>query len=481
MEKAVNTIVLDAGPIIKNDPSVSSLLSKAENLVTTPDIISEIKDADTKARITSTLIPFLTLRNPTPESLAFAKDFARRTGDLSVLSRPDLRLIALAYELECERNGGDWRLRKVPGQKRTNGPPPARVREEKEDGVGGNSMREDCQVVQTSDIEEKKSESVCATVDNARCGKGVAANDGNPDQIASEAVGTLVANNFNFGNGCNRESNERTSPLASSNEQEDLASVTKPMAHLEINEVKEDALDATLNTEQTLQSSDNLSDTDADSDGWITPSNLEKKKKQQQMSNASSSTSSKEKTPIQVATITTDFSMQNVLLQMNLNLFSPSLQRVKHLKIFVLRCHACFNIMKDMSKQFCSRCGQPSLTRVSSSTTQNGGSKLHLKKNMQWNTRGDRYSIPKPVPGSANGRINNGGRGKTGGKGGWGQNLILAEDQKEYVRAVHQNNRKERDLMDDDFLPSILSGERTRPGGRPKVGAGRNVNSRKRH
>ena len=94
---------------------------------------------------------------------------------------------------------------------------------------------------------------------------------------------------------------------------------------------------------------------------------------------------------------------------------------------------------------------------------------------MQWNTRGDRYSIPKPVSGSANGRI------KGGGKGGWGQALILAEDQKEYVRAVNEERKlKQRDLMDEDYLPGLLSADRRRAGARPRVGAGRNVNSRKR-
>lgn len=97
---------------------------------------------------------------------------------------------------------------------------------------------------------------------------------------------------------------------------------------------------------------------------------------------------------------------------------------------------------------------------------------------MQWNHRGDRYSIPKPVPGAANGKV---GQGKGGGKGGWGQELILAEDQKEYLRATSgRKGKKELDLMDDDYLPGILTGERVRDGGRPKVGAGRNVNSRKR-
>lgn len=83
--------------------------------------------------------------------------------------------------------------------------------------------------------------------------------------------------------------------------------------------------------------------------------------------------------------------------------------------------------------------------------------------------------MPKPVHGAANGRV------KGGGKGGWGNELVLAEDQKEYQRAVGgERRRKERGLMDEDYLPGILTGERKGAGGRVKVGAGRNVNSRKR-
>jgi RNA-binding protein NOB1 len=136
---------------------------------------------------------------------------------------------------------------------------------------------------------------------------------------------------------------------------------------------------------------------------------------------------------------------------------------------------ACFNVVKDISKQFCPRCGKPTLTRVSCSTDQNGQFKLHLKKNMQWNTRGDRYSVPKPVAGAANGRV------KGGGKGGWGNDLILAEDQKEYVRAMtEQKRQKQNDFMDEDYLPGILGGNRSSGTGRVKVGAGKNVNSKKR-
>ena len=97
---------------------------------------------------------------------------------------------------------------------------------------------------------------------------------------------------------------------------------------------------------------------------------------------------------------------------------------------------------------------------------------------MQWNHRGDRYSIPKPVSGTANGKV---GQGKGGGRSGWGQELILAEDQKEFIRATSgKKGKKETDLMDQDYLPSILTGERGKTGGRPKIGAGRNVNSKRR-
>jgi RNA-binding protein NOB1 len=112
---------------------------------------------------------------------------------------------------------------------------------------------------------------------------------------------------------------------------------------------------------------------------------------------------------------------------------------------------------------------------VSCSTNEKGEFKIHLKNNMQWNNRGNRYSVPKPVHGAANQRV------KGGGKEGWGNDLVLAEDQKEYIRALSEEKRqKKRDLMDPDFLPSILSGDRNKALRRPKIGAGKSVNSKKR-
>jgi RNA-binding protein NOB1 len=118
------------------------------------------------------------------------------------------------------------------------------------------------------------------------------------------------------------------------------------------------------------------------------------------------------------------------------------------------------------------------LTRVSCSTDAAGNFKLHLKQNFQYKNRGNVFSIPKPTHGTANGK---GANIKGGGKNGWGRELILAEDQKEYTKKVEEERRTHyRDLMDQDYLPGILSGARNSGNGRIKVGAGRNINAKKR-
>jgi RNA-binding protein NOB1 len=422
MQKPVHSLILDAGPIIKNEPLVSTLLGQAERLYTIPAVIDEIRDATTRARIETTLKPFLIYRSPTPASIKIITDFARRTGDLEVLSRPDVHLMALAYELECERNHGDWRLRSVPGQKGLNGKPPAQTE--------GNTPEDTVQEYGQDTVKEAAPTDASSSVQNLEA------------EFKNATLNSEVA--------------PETTRVAQKSEPDP----------------------ENLNTTETSLPNDVVTEESvvgdgSDDEGWITPQNL----KEHQAKDAEGSIEPVEETKtMQVAVITSDFAMQNVLLRMNLNLLSSSLQRIRQVKTWVLRCHGCFAITRDMTKQFCMRCGKDTLLRTSCSTDKNGNFQVHLKKNMQWNTRGNVYSIPKPVAGTSNGKLVAGG-----GKGGWGQNLILAEDQKEYIQAMTGARRqKERDLMDEDYLPSILSGDRKGTGGRPRVGAGKGVNSKKR-
>lgn len=446
--KPIHSLILDAGPIIKNDPPVSTLLAQAETLYTIPAVIDEIRDEVTRTRIESTLLPFLKLRSPRPASIKVISDFARRTGDAEVLSRPDIHLMALAYELECERNHGDWRLRSTPGQKRVNGPPPAALGE---------------QVVESQDVEEGKPEAELkdAPIPSNRGAWGTAASavETPVTEMNSkiEAEVTRVEETL-----ANTQLSAEATPLP-------ITSESAPEPEVVPEQTSESQEPTEIMVEEVHDESE-----ESDGEGWITPSNL--KKHQAKDANGSAEPQEEVKT-MQVALITSDFAMQNVLLRMNLNLLSPSLQRIKQLKTWVLRCHACFSITKNMTKQFCDRCGKDTLMRTSCSTDKDGNFKVHLKKNMQWNNRGNVFSIPKPVAGTSNGKLVSGG-----GKGGWGQSLILTEDQKEYVKAMTGAGRKkEKDLMDEDYLPSLLSGDRGHAGNRPKVGAGKNVNSKKRN
>ncbi|KAL3484572.1 Nin one binding Zn-ribbon like-domain-containing protein [Aspergillus germanicus] len=421
--KPVHTIVLDAGPILKNNPPLSTLLAQCEELVITPSVLSEIRDPDARQRIETLYLPFLKQRSPSPKSFSVLSEFARKTGDRAVLSKTDIEVLALAYEIECERNGGDWRLRSVPGQKQVNGKPPVKVVEKEAE--------------ETQEAAKAEENTEAPTVEGI-----------------SGALESTKLENEEQEQG--KEAPAATKSQETKSDEADIPAET-PADHAEAGE--EDGVAS-----------------ESDGEEWITPSNL---KKRQARDEAGSATAAPEPKVMQVATMTTDFACQNVLLQMNLNLLSTTtLQRIKHLKSFIKRCHACFSTTKDMNKQFCPRCGGDTLTRVSCTTDANGQFKMHLKKNMQWNNRGNRFSVPKPIHGSANGKWQGGG-----GKGGWGTELILAEDQKEYTRATAEQNRrlrKERDLMDEDYLPGILTGERNKQTGRLRVGAGRHVNSRKR-
>ncbi|KAL4951530.1 Nin one binding Zn-ribbon like-domain-containing protein [Aspergillus filifer] len=424
--KPVHTIVLDAGPILKNNPPLSTLLATCEELVITPSVVSEIRDPDARQRVQTMYLPFLKQRSPSPKSVALLAEFARKTGDRAVLSRTDLEVLALAYEVECERNGGDWRLRSVPGQKQVNGKPPAKVAE-------ANAEKQPEEPTKTEN-----------TADNSAV-----------ERVAEELEATTLD--------AKKEEPITETPAGTESQPQETATEDGPTSQ---------------DTQNEAEAENEEDGEDAESDGgeWITPSNLKKRQARDENSSASAAPEPK---VMQVATMTTDFACQNVLLQMNLNLLSTTtLQRIKHLKSFIKRCHACFSTTKDMNKQFCPRCGGDTLTRVSCTTDANGQFKMHLKKNMQWNNRGNVFSVPKPVHGSANGKWKGGG-----GKGGWGTQLILAEDQKEYTRASAEQSRqvrRERDLMDEDYLPGILTGERNKQTGRIKVGAGRHVNSRKR-
>lgn len=204
---------------------------------------------------------------------------------------------------------------------------------------------------------------------------------------------------------------------------------------------------------------------DSDDEGWITPSNIDAHKAAAAQANEKTSSNTR---PMEVACATHDFAMQNVLLQIGLDLISAEGRRVSQVKSWILRCHACFKTTRRMDLKFCPSCGGPTLLRTSVSTTANGEMKVNLKRNMQWKIRGTVYPIPKQLSGTANMK----GR----------ENLILRADQREVEKFEKRNRKKKtKDLLDPDFIPSIVSGRRATEETSYKIGYGRrNPNSNKK-
>ncbi|EEB08385.1 ribosome biogenesis protein Nob1 [Schizosaccharomyces japonicus yFS275] len=375
-QNIVSHLVLDTGGLIK---SSATLRKVAQKFYTVPRVLAELKDENSKKNL-ELWGDSIEVKVPEPEFIKKVSEFAKRTGDYAFLSATDLQVLALTYELEYKNNGGDWRLRSFPGQKKINGPPP---------------VQETASVSETAAVEAKE---VAATT-------------------------------------------EKLEQLNLSNEKSES-----------------DNSNAAVEPKEQEPSVDQVEEEDEgdddDEEGWITPSNLKKVRARE-----AEADSVAKPVNMKVACITTDFAMQNVLLQIGLNLVSADGLKIQKVKQFVLRCHGCFAIERNMEKKFCRSCGGNTLLKAACSVNSKGEFRVHLKKNFEWKVRGTKYSLPKPVHGSANGKSK--------------KNPILREDQPEYQRAVrYAQRKKERDLMDQDFLPSILTNDR-REDLRIVIGAGK--------
>ncbi|EGD78973.1 hypothetical protein PTSG_01946 [Salpingoeca rosetta] len=168
------------------------------------------------------------------------------------------------------------------------------------------------------------------------------------------------------------------------------------------------------------------------SDGWITPANMPKVVKKMKKENVDKYAFSK------VACMTTDFAMQNVLLQKGLRLMSLDGLLVHRLRYHVLKCEACFAVTTQTNRDFCQSCGHPTLQRVSAAVDKRGQVKVFEPRVKRVNLKGTKYSVPMPK----------GGRDRR-------KNLILTEDQQARVASLPAPRKKVVDVFSDDFLEHL--------------------------
>ncbi|KAK0532666.1 20S-pre-rRNA D-site endonuclease nob1 [Tilletia horrida] len=500
-EPRIDTLILDAAPLLTQQP----LRGLASKFYMPPSVLAELKDKRAREHLeflrSSGQIEF-EVREPGALALSKVIAFAKKTGDYTVLSGPDLQVLALTYALEVERHG-TWRIREEVG---------GLTGQQKADVARRDAQRaEQAKLQNQGEVKEEKE-----TADREAVAEGeTASSPTEGDAVATEEVQAPIEESEDDFQDAEEAESDDEEEDQDENEEQSLAET-------------EDAASA-QSEKPAAAAAHNGNNDDDESDGgeWITADNIRKFKNidlgivQSESSIVatatdegaaeSSNASAKKKKGkggkgqgrMTVACMTADYAVQNVLLQMGLNLVSSDGLKITKVKSWVLRCHACFKICKDMERKFCPSCGNPTLLRTSvttsapgsaSKTDKNGGLQVHLKKNFQYRNRGTIYSIPQPKAGTASSLKKSAAKHTV---------PILREDQVEWQRAVAQQNvqkrKEERALAralekgkdtlsaryeDPDWMPDMLlagGGGRQHHSGLPALGIGRkNPNEKRR-
>ncbi|EEF51165.1 RNA-binding protein nob1, putative [Ricinus communis] len=135
-----------------------------------------------------------------------------------------------------------------------------------------------------------------------------------------------------------------------------------------------------------------------------------------------------------VACVTSDYAMQNVLLQMGLRLLAPGGMQIRQLHRWILKCHACYTVTAEIGRIFCPKCGNGgTLRKVAITVGENGIVLADCRPRIS--LRGTKFSLPLPQ----------------GGRDAITKNLILREDQLPQ-KLLYPKTKKKVNKQGDDFF-----------------------------
>ncbi|NWW06670.1 NOB1 protein, partial [Oreocharis arfaki] len=371
-------VVADTGAFL----SAAPLQDIADALYTVPEVLAEIRDRPARRRLAA-LPCELRVRRPRPELLRLVTEFSKKTGDYPSLSAADLQVLALTCQLQAEIDG------------------PGCLRWEPQDKVRLSSTPR------------------------------------HPEAPLHLAGFHLPAKHKPAGKGPRQPGPGSGPAPPESDEFGSFLYWRRPLPSIE-EELRELLVRAISGSpeppEEHRSSADGASageeeeDEESDDEGWITPSNL----KQAQQDTGHCDTAP---VGVQVGCVTTDFAMQNVLLQMGLHVLAVNGMLIRRARSYILRCHGCFRTTSDMTKVFCPHCGNKTLKKVAVSVSDDGSLHMHFSRNPKvLNPRGLRYPLPAPQ----------------GGK--HANNLHLVEDQRFPQQRLSRKARQKTNVFDPDYL-----------------------------
>mmetsp|Transcript_39557 Transcript_39557/g.105188 ORF Transcript_39557/g.105188 Transcript_39557/m.105188 type:complete len:481 (-) Transcript_39557:361-1803(-) len=383
-------VVLDSGAVILG----GRLERLGDEFWTVQDVLDEIKDENSRLAL-STLPYELNVREVDPEAVDFVVKFSKLTGDFSRLSATDIKVIALTYQLE-KQFYGTQHLHSAP---KSNQRPRDQYSKDQEDSAGAVQEQAESEVrTEEKGTEAIDEDCVAALELNAEEGAGSDQSDEDcePDDCLLERQPLFDAP---ADDGWTVVGGRRDDECASTHSSASRQGMNLPGWY-------------------------NGEDEEA---GWITPDN--------QADIVPAGCAVVEKCEQRgVACATTDYAMQNVLLQVGLRVLNMEGLVVKQARQFVLKCHACFKICSDATRLFCPACGNATLMRVAKYVDAEGHVS-YTRGIKNFNLRGTRYTLPQPKQ----------GRGK--------DDLVLREDQLLGTRRQHKPRAADPDRF-QTFSPA---------------------------
>ncbi|CAL4060566.1 unnamed protein product [Meganyctiphanes norvegica] len=478
-------IVVDSAAFVKYVP----LWDLADELYSIPEVVGEIRDKTTRQRIESYPVP-INLRQPQPKYISFINEFSKKTGDFASLSLADVKVLALAYEIEIETKGNSEHLRKEPQQVSTEYAKPRKIVLDSDSKTAGFYMpsekgspkishNESCELslellnthmgdnsyitgtqptqadylthMHLQRMLHSSSEIQNTFVHLTRWFRHI--DTFSPSEIdtlpttdlsilmkftpqelvtgkesvsADESESQTVSDNNSLTENVQKGLTENMQEVAITEEDTDIVC---PPEELSEDSQEDQGFEDDSDEEGDNEGEENEEE-EEDDDGWITPSNVAKHKKQKKIESVKPEELDE---IVDVACITADFAMQNVLKHIGLNVMGVNGKIIHQLRTYILRCHACYKTTSLMDKVFCPKCGNKTLKKVSVTLNPDGTQHIWVNTKRAINTKGMKYSLPRPK----------------GGKHAF--NPILVADQREAQKLATKLGRSKTNPLHEDY------------------------------
>ncbi|KAK8946462.1 hypothetical protein KSP39_PZI006356 [Platanthera zijinensis] len=372
----ISVAVVDSSAIIHGD----KLTGLADRFVSVREVVEEIRDPVSRQRITR--LPFLVeIMEPSPEAIKKVVKFAKETGDLHTLSDVDLKLIALTYMLESQIHGTDHLRTKPPLFHTINvkslpeiqlpgwgdNVPNLAEWEALEQVIDGDLIG-DSKILPLKDLDDNVIPTTTKAVFEAADDHHLIYRHKKiyfPKREIKFEGKKMLSDGVDASNGENIDETDEWHPAVSrSTHRRYLRRKARRESRVEDKGndrlVEEDELDK--NDVEAI----NFVGSSVSSifDQMTLGNNILADDDSLLMRSLSDST---------IACITSDYAMQNVILQIGLRLLASGGMQIHQLHRWVLKCHACNNVTQEIGKIFCPKCGNGgTLRKVSVTVGENG-------------------------------------------------------------------------------------------------------------